>query len=38
MKHGRAKLKVVIRFIPVSSVLVSTPFAREPKAGLDLGS
>lgn len=33
MKHGGAKLKLVTRFVPVSSFLVSTPFARELKPG-----
>jgi len=33
MKHGAAKLKLVTRFVPVSSFLVSTPFARELKPG-----
>lgn len=33
MKHGEAKLELVIRFVPVSSFLVSTPFARELKPG-----
>ena len=33
MKHGGAKLNLVTRFVPVSSFLVSTPFARELKPG-----
>ena len=31
MKHGKAKLELVTRFVPVSSFLVSTPFAGELK-------
>ena len=33
MKHGGAKLNLVLRFVPVSSFLVSTPFAGELKPG-----
>ena len=33
MKHGGAKIKLVTRFDPVSSFLVSAPFARELKPG-----
>jgi hypothetical protein len=33
MKHGGAKLKLVTRFVPVSSFLVSTPFAGKLKPG-----
>jgi hypothetical protein len=33
MKHGGAKLKLVARFVPVSSFLVSTPFVGELKPG-----
>ena len=33
MKHGGAKLKLVIRFVPVSIFLVSAPFAGELKPG-----
>ena len=33
MKHVGAKLNLVIRLVPVSSFLVSAPFARELKPG-----
>ena len=33
MKHVGAKLNLVIRLVPVSSFLVSTPFAGELKPG-----
>ena len=35
MEHGRGKLELAFRFAPISSFLVSTPFAGKLKAGMD---
>ena len=35
MEHGRGKLELAFRFVPISSFLVSTPFEGKLKAGMD---
>jgi hypothetical protein len=35
MEHGRGKLELAARFFPISSLLVSTPFAGKLKARMD---
>jgi len=35
MEHGRSKLELAVRFVPISSFLVPTPFAGKLKAGMD---
>jgi len=38
MEHGRGKLELTTRFFPISSFLVSTPFAGKLKAGMHRGA